>query len=266
MRIGIFNMSINIDEVYASLLSSRLGVPFTFSQNFEDIRMSRVFPGNEGFFVDVGSCLPVDDSCTFLFSRRGWRGVCIDAIPQREDMYRQLRPNDILISSLVGNTSNTRFYQITKADGALTGLSTESLEIANKAAEDGFIVTELDLPIRTLTSLLKDSNVPKEFEILSVDVEGHAKDILSGDFFNEFSPKLICLETTVPRSPALDNELIDYVKSQDYVEVVHDGLNSFFARKDLVSEFSPLAYHFSPFVDDNIIQWKAYLSGILSVA
>jgi hypothetical protein len=251
------------DLVYGDLLHT----DFSFSQNFEDVRLLRAFAQQpEGFFVDVGSAHPVEDSCTFLFDRMGWSGICIDAMPQREDLYQSIRTNSKLITSVINDGTSAKFYYTRHANGDSTGLSTTSLEVAEKLKEDGFWVEEISIPGTTLKDLLKDQNVKKNFEILTMDLEGTAIQALQYGFFEEFRPKVICLESTTPRSPVKDYELIDYVKSNNYSEIVHDGLNSFFVPEEEEHNYLMLAEQLSPFIDGFFLQWRAFTRGLKAYA
>src|SRR5690606_15965677 len=48
-----------------------------------------------GFYVDVGAHHPTHYSNTYLFYKRGWRGINIDAMPGSMEPFRKLRPHDI---------------------------------------------------------------------------------------------------------------------------------------------------------------------------
>lgn len=55
----------------------------SYAQNAEDVVLRRVFADvGEGFYVDVGACVPVDDSVTFHFYERGWSGVNVEPDPR----------------------------------------------------------------------------------------------------------------------------------------------------------------------------------------
>jgi hypothetical protein len=56
---------------------------FPYTQNAEDVVLSRVFADQEfGFSVDISACHPVEDSVTLHFYERGWHGVNVE--PDRE--------------------------------------------------------------------------------------------------------------------------------------------------------------------------------------
>lgn len=250
------------DKVYFDLLNDLKNVNFSFSQNWEDLRLARSLNKEDGFFVDVGSAHPIDESVTFFFDRKGWNGLCIDAFPQRKDLYEKLRPNSKLIDQyIINDGTESSFYKVFNADGSWTGLSTSSKKIADEHKEKGCLVDEVKISGITLNDLLISNNVKKDFDLLSVDVEGTAIEVLSNDFFKNFRPKVICLESTFPNSSVKDTKLINFVKSNSYFEIVHDGINSFFVPKEVKDNYKILSFQFSPFVDYGYFQWSAFKFG-----
>lgn len=233
----------------------------SFAQNLEDIRLARVFNQNDGFFVDVGSSHPVDTSVTFLFNQMGWNGLCIDAFPIRQDLYEKLRPNSELISAVINDGSSATFYEVLTVNEETTGLSTTSKKIADKHKQEGFLVKETAISGITLNDLLLKHNVKRDFELLVIDLEGTAIEAVGHGFFDNFRPKVFCLETTFPNSPIKDQDLISFVKANDYVEIVSDGLNSFFVPKELEDDYQLLAAQPCPFIDGHYWQWSAFAAG-----
>src|SRR5947208_10141555 len=76
----------------------------SYAQNAEDVVLERVFADlEEGFYVDVGASAPVDDSVTFHFYDRGWRGVNVEPDPQDYEQLAALRPRDANLRAAVGS-------------------------------------------------------------------------------------------------------------------------------------------------------------------
>jgi len=53
---------------------------------------------------------------------------------------------------------------------------------------------EVEVPARTLTSILDEINPPKIIDLLSLDVEGYESEVLKGLDFNKYKPRYICVE------------------------------------------------------------------------
>jgi Methyltransferase FkbM domain len=55
----------------------------------------------------------------------------------------------------------------------------------------------IDVPVRTLDSILEEAGAPEKFEFLSLDVEGHEIEVLRGFDLARWRPRLILLEDHV---------------------------------------------------------------------
>ena len=66
----------------------------SYAQNHEDILLGRVFPGPEGFYLDVGANHPTFHSVTKLFYDRGWSGINVEPSPLVFDRLVADRPRD----------------------------------------------------------------------------------------------------------------------------------------------------------------------------
>src|SRR5262245_56098042 len=75
----------------------------SYAQNGEDIVLGRAFAGVEhGFYIDVGASDPVDDSVTFHFYERGWRGVNVEADAAEYEHLVAARTKDVNLHAAVG--------------------------------------------------------------------------------------------------------------------------------------------------------------------
>ena len=76
-----------------------------YSQEGEDMILQRMFgQRREGFFVDVGAHHPFRYSNTYLFYKKGWRGINIDATPGSMREFEKYRPADINLEVAVSQT------------------------------------------------------------------------------------------------------------------------------------------------------------------
>src|SRR5665213_2456142 len=94
----------------------------SYAQNFEDVMLWRALRHVEnGFYIDVGAQDPVLSSTSLAFYERGWRGVNIEPVAAYADLLRAQRPDEEVLQTAVGKSSNQllTFYEIPD-----TGLST----------------------------------------------------------------------------------------------------------------------------------------------
>ena len=55
----------------------------------------------------------------------------------------------------------------------------------------------IEIKTRTLDSILEDNNLEPNFDLLSIDVEGHEMEVFKGFSIDKWRPKLILLEDHV---------------------------------------------------------------------
>jgi FkbM family methyltransferase len=170
----------------------------------------------KGFFVEVGAFHPVDFSQTFLLEQRGWDGILVEPIPAQAENLRRMRRARVFEVACGSPAQHGRTNKMSVA-GALSSL---------RADESG-AGQSVDVPIRTLDSLLAEANAPR-IDLLSVDVEGVELDVLAGFSFDTYRPGLILLEDFAER---LDKHR--FMRAHGYKRVRRTGNNSWYVPDDM---------------------------------
>lgn len=167
-----------------------------------------------GFYVDVGCNEPRFISNSFIFYRRGWRGICIDANEELIRKHKRIRPRDKAVCALVSNEVNSlTYYKLTN-----NGLSTVQEEfIENYLKEGQKIVSKTDVTPKTLTTILDECLAPNKFDFLTVDVEDHDYQVLLSLNLNKYRPKIIIVEDELLEINSLtENRIYSYLISNNY--------------------------------------------------
>ena len=101
----------------------------SYSQEGEDLVLAQIFEGKPpGFYVDVGAHHPIRYSNTYLFYRRGWRGINIEAMPGSMEEFRRVRPHDTNIEALVSlDRGSVPFFVFNES-----ALNTTSVKLAKQ--------------------------------------------------------------------------------------------------------------------------------------
>ncbi|KKT44004.1 MAG: SAM-dependent methyltransferase [Microgenomates group bacterium GW2011_GWC1_44_37] len=172
--------------------------------------------GGKGFYVDVGAYHPKLFSNTYLFYKKGWRGICVDPNPQMEELYRKARPRDVFVNMGVGgvkenkNSRNQELKTIkgesqrTKEegrvmeyfmfeDGAANTFSPEQAIINQKVGRK--LLGKQMVPLVPLKKIL-DKYLPRgqKIDLLSVDVEGMDLEVLKSNDWKKYRPRLVICE------------------------------------------------------------------------
>lgn len=180
-----------------------------------------------GFFVDVGSNDPVKFSNTFKLYKSGWKGINIDGNESLIRKSRKIRPNDISIHAYVSDTIQETVF-IKFLNNTVSTLQEEHAEYWQGRSE---IEERLKVKTVTLQQLLVQSNAPAEFELLSIDVEGHDLKALKSIDLNVYSPKLIIIEIiNFNFSDPYSEPVVVYLANYKYEIKAFNGLNAFFIK------------------------------------
>jgi FkbM family methyltransferase len=148
------------------------------------------FAGASGFFVEVGANDPHERSQTWHLEQAGWSGVLIEPQPDLAEKLRAMRTGKVFAVACSSPENAGRTLPLHVA-GPLSSL--DRGQMAPGATPERVI----DVPIRTLDSVLAEAGAPERFEFLSIDVEGHEIDVLSGFDIARWQPRLILLEDHV---------------------------------------------------------------------
>ena len=217
------NLKTLLPQFFVKILVHMFGFYFdgyaqkSYSQEGEDMILKRLFEKQStGFYIDVGAHHPRRFSNTYLFYKKGWRGINIDAMPNSMKRFNRFRPRDINIEKPIsGKKQILTYYGFNEP--ALNGFSKELSEERN-GKSGYFIEFTHDIETCTLEEVL-DNNLPEsqEIDFLSIDVEGLDFEVLKSNNFKKYRPKIILIE--ILNSSLNDiqkNKVSIYLKSADY--------------------------------------------------
>jgi FkbM family methyltransferase len=170
----------------------------SYSQDGEDVVLSAFFESkrkHKGFFVDVGAHHPVRFSNTWMFYRKGWRGINIDPTPGSMKMFNILRSRDINLELGIGGEEGfLNFYCFNEP--ALNTFD-EKVATARNTGKPYKITKTIPVKIQPLSDVLtKYLPANTTIDFMSVDVEGLDLEVLKSNDWIRFSPKFILVEDT----------------------------------------------------------------------
>jgi FkbM family methyltransferase len=163
-----------------------------------------------GVFLDVGANHHQQSSKTYyLESQLGWSGIAIDPLKQFEEGYRQYRPRTKFFPLFVSDKSDQTAKLYVLRNNTLVSSSNESFTRAFGVPDEVRTV-----PTVALNDLLEREHVTK-IDFLSMDIELHEPQALSGFDIRRYKPSLVCIEGLLPNR----QKLLDYFTRNGYVLV-----------------------------------------------
>lgn len=187
-------------------------------------------------FVDVGAHDGFTFSNTYGLAEAGWAGVCYEPMPNLYESCRNLHVskchNVATINKCVGNSEGTvRLY--TSSNPTIDLETVERSPWDEKYDDTKFIMSE----VTTLNKSLEELQIPKKFEVLSIDVEGAELQVLAGFDIMEWLPRMVIVETHEnhpDKRKSFHSDAINaYFIDKPYVKIQTDGLNTIWIHEDL---------------------------------
>jgi FkbM family methyltransferase len=211
------------------------GGKISYSQCGEDLIVDfvlTVMGRSKPSYLDIGAYHPTQLSNTYLFYRKGGRGVLVEPDPDLCRAIRRLRRTDVCLNAGVGVTpaAKANFYIMTTRT-----LNTFSKEEAERYQSYGNQKIEIviEIPLLTLEDILRKYFHPCP-DFISLDAEGLDLAILKSLDLNRFRPAVFCIETikyTEDKSE-LKNlkilEISDIMESQGYMTYADTHINTIY--------------------------------------
>lgn len=204
----------------------------SYSQKGEDLIIDNLLKNkNHGFYVDIGAYDPHRFSNTKRFYKKGWTGINIEPQTNNYRKFIKDRKKDINLNIGIGDIdSKIDFFKFIPDT-----LSTFSEKEAAEYQKQGFKLNErVKINMYKLGDvLLKYCPKDKKIDFLSIDTEGFDLEVLKSNNWNQFRPKLICIESTKhtlneKKQKSTANRLELFLINIDYKKVFDNGLNSIY--------------------------------------
>ncbi|MFC1582186.1 FkbM family methyltransferase [Planctomycetota bacterium] len=191
-----------------------------YSQEGEDLILKRVLAskGRRGFFVDIGAHHPQRFSNTYIFYKKGWRGINVDAMPGSMEAFNELRPEDTNLEMGVSKQQAELTFYIFN-DPALNGFSeVQARKIHDDPGNKFEIVREAKVSTMPLADLL-DKHLPEgtAIDFMNVDVEGLDMEVLQSNNWDKYKPGIVAVESGCLTLDGLaDDEVANYLSGKGY--------------------------------------------------
>lgn len=231
----------------------------SYAQNFEDVLLWRALGHiKNGFYIDVGANDPELHSVTKAFYDAGWYGINIEPLPSFHRAFLERRPRDINLAIAAGAREDSlTLYDVP----AVNGWASLDPTVADAHRAEGFEVTELTVPLRTLANVCLD-HVRGDIHFLKVDVEGFEREVLRGMDFVRWRPWVLAIEATLPNSRVTNHETWEpLVTGARYHFAYFDGLNRYYVadeHKQLLDVLSIQPNVFDDFITHHLDKaWRA---------
>lgn len=201
-----------------------------YSQVAQDLLAYTYFKGKkEGFFIDIGAYDGITISNTYLFENLGWKGICVEADPDRFKLLKNNRKCDCYNLAMHSKTAKKLEF-ITSNCNVLNVLKEQA---SNKHIErmkmEGH---QKELNTITVDSItfddLMSKNYPdvKHIDFLSIDIEGGELMVLETIDFNKYSFELMTIEGHYE-----EDLLVNFMKERGYKVLIKADFDILFIKE-----------------------------------
>jgi len=186
----------------------------SYAQHGEDKLVEQLLPNGVNSFIDIGANDGVLFSNTYKFAKNGAMGLCLEPSP---NAYKKLRLNHLIhprIKCVQCAVSNEIGQIFLKEDGYEQTLS----KVCTEPVPGSFKISTV-----TFDHILKKYPNFINIDLLSIDVEGHEKNVLDGLTNDKFNAKLIIIESD--KSGQLE------ILKGNYIPYLTNGVNLVYVNK-----------------------------------
>jgi FkbM family methyltransferase len=195
-----------------------------------------------GIFVEIGAFDGLSYSNTWGLAEQGWEGLLVEPIPElvrkcRENhrMHPQVSIAETAIGARHGVASLVLAGELTTAN------HTQASEYRTTAWARPLVTdASIEVPMTTLDSLLDEKEVPSQFDLLVVDVEGYEGAVFEGFDLTRWLPKMLIVEIAdthpdLSLTASDDARLSTQIQATGYRIVYKDAINTAFVHEQLFS-------------------------------
>ena len=202
-----------------------LHAKISYSQNFEDVYINRVFAEiDDGFYIDVGAYHPSDDSVTKYFYDKGWNGINVEPGPNFEKL--ACRERDINVKVAISDRSGQQIFAFNDAAPGT------SMLVAGSAPEVSGVQT-FTVGCMTLEQLVAQYAPDRHIHFLKLDIEGVEGAVIRSTDWSRLRPELLVIESTLPLTNIrCDDEWRTHLEQANFAEIFFDGINVYYLRAE----------------------------------
>jgi FkbM family methyltransferase len=234
-------------EMSLELSLGRKDGPWFQGQADQDVLAYLYFKGKrEGFFLDIGAYDGKTYSNTYALEKMGWKGVCLEPLPDAFARLRQNRRCDCYNLAMSDESGEAADFIRAAGVETLSGLESKMAPTHKDwiIREQG-IVERITVKTITFGDLMGRYPEINRIDFFSLDVEGAETSILESIDFSAYRFGLISIES-IDETPGESERLKGFMREKGYGVLLDVGLDLIFApacRIDRGEEFPGVPVH-----------------------
>lgn len=216
---------------------------YKLSQSCQIPKLSEIYElylgyKKEGFFIEFGAYDGEEVSNTSGLADLGWRGILIEPVSKYYLKCKERHKNNMVkvINCAIGGENGTTTIYV---GGPLSTIKNDVVNKFNSMDwSKGIHRGEKEkIEMKKLDTILTEEYVPKNFDVLSIDVEGYEWEVLKNFDIKMWLPKIVIIElhdNNVNYDLEWEdcNRIIQYFDENGYRVVFKDFSNTVYIRDE----------------------------------
>jgi hypothetical protein len=187
-------------------------------------------------YLDIGAYDPVYLSNTYLFYRRGHRGVLVEPNVAMCEKLRAVRPQDKVLEAGIGIGKPGVADYYVMSDPSWSTFDKSEAEQQIRATRGKVTLKEVRrMPLLDVNDVMAERFGGKAPAFVSIDAEGWHFAILKSIDFKRFRPQVICVETKVSGEHRTMPEIPALMRTRGYVARGGSFVNTIFVDSRLLA-------------------------------
>ena len=201
-----------------------------YGQFYEDKYLSQFFDDNYiGVCIDVGAYDGINGSNTYYFEKKGWKTLCIEPIPESFNKCNSIREHTINCCVSNYDKDNVEFNIVRLHGDNVSAIS--SLEIDERLIDSHKhlinTIEKINVKVKSLDTILKEYNISKNIDFISIDTENTEIDVLKGIDFNTYNINFLIIENNFNES-IIENFLL----LKNFTKIHRLAVNDFYVNNN----------------------------------
>ena len=175
------------------------GTQFSFAQYGEDQVASGLLSAigvTKPTYLDIGAYDPIRSNNTYLFYRRGARGVLVEPNVGLTAKLKRKRPGDAVLVAGIGLDDTPAADYFVLSDDQLNTFDKDQADRLCRETTTT-LVKVVKMPLVNINRVMADHFGGAAPDFVSIDIEGLDFAVLKTLDFARFRPKLLCVETII---------------------------------------------------------------------
>jgi FkbM family methyltransferase len=210
----------------------------SYAQFGEDRILEYLFKSlniDKPFYLEIGTNHPIKGNNTYFFYTQGANGVLVEPDIYYHQIIKNKRSRDILVKEGVtfDETEKADFYVFDLKYTGWNTFSTEEVEMREKQGIPYKKKVKVDLI--SIKKLLDKYCKGRSIDLLSLDVEGLDEMILKAYDFENYAPKIICVEIIRFGESSFKTKeegIISFLEDKGYELYANTYVNGIFVHKN----------------------------------